>query len=127
MASACPLPARQTRPLDDDAAWLDLSDGANDVVATAYLPRASGFGVMLTSHAAVSSATIRRLAPEGRFDAPEATGGISDSQGRTPYVLFAPPDETTGRPASMPSPSPGPMRPARTRAPGTWSSRPGAG
>ena len=93
-----PLPARQTSPLDDDAAWLDLSDGANDVVATAYLPRASGLGVMLTPHAAVSSATIQRLAPEGPFDAPEATGGISESQGRTPYVLFAAPDETTWAP-----------------------------
>lgn len=93
-----PLPARQTSPLDDDAAWLDLSDGANDVVATAYLPRASGLGVMLTPHAAVSSATIQRLAPEGGFDAPEATGGISESQGRTPYVLFAAPDETTWAP-----------------------------
>ena len=84
------LPARETRPLDDDAAWRDLSEGANDVVATAYLPRASGLGVMLTSHAAVSSATIQRLAPEVPFDAPEATGGISESHGRTPYVLFTP-------------------------------------
>jgi hypothetical protein len=91
------LPARQTRPLDDDAAWLDLSDGAKDVVATAYLPRASGLGVMLTSHAAVSSATIQRLAP-GPFDAPEATGGISESQGRTPYVLFRAPAEKTWAP-----------------------------
>jgi hypothetical protein len=92
------LPARQTRPLDDDAAWLDLSGGANDVVATAYLPGASGLGVMLTSHAAVSSAMIRRLAPEGRFIGPEATGGISGSQGRTPYVLFAPPDDAVWTP-----------------------------
>jgi hypothetical protein len=93
-----PLPARQTGQLDDDAAWLDLSDGANDVIATAYLPRASGLGVMLTSHAAVSSATIQRLAPEARFDAPEAIGGISESQGGTPYVLFAAPDGTTWTP-----------------------------
>ena len=92
------LPARETRPLDDDAAWRDLSEGANDVVATAYLPHASGLGVMLTSHAAVSSATIQRLAPEVPFDAPEATGGISESHGRTPYVLFTPADETTWAP-----------------------------
>lgn len=86
------LPARQTHPLDDDAAWLDLNDGENDVVATAYEPRASGLGVMLTSHASVSSAVITRLAPEGRFSAPEATGGLSAIRGRTPYVLFAAPD-----------------------------------
>jgi hypothetical protein len=87
------LPARETRPLDDDAAWLDLSDGANDVVATAYLPNASGLGVMLTEHAAISDALIRRLAPEDGFIAPDPTGGISESHGRTPYVLFAPPDD----------------------------------
>jgi hypothetical protein len=92
------LPARQTRPLDADAAWLDLSDRANDVVATAFLPHASGLGVMLTSHAAVASAMIQRLAPEGSFEAPEASGGLSESQGRTPYVLFAPPGETTWAP-----------------------------
>ena len=116
------LPARETRPLDDDAAWRDLSESANDVVATAYLPRASGLGVMLTSHAAVSSATIHgsprrsrstpRRPPAG---SPKATVGrrtcCSPRRTRRP-----------GRRVSMPSPSRGPTRPAPTRAPGTWSS-----
>ena len=92
------LPATQTDPLDANAAWLDLVDRPNDVVATAYLPRASGLGVMLTSHVAISSATIRRLAPEGGFIAPEASGGVSDRHGRTPYVVFPAPDDAVWTP-----------------------------
>jgi hypothetical protein len=87
------LPARQTRSLGNDEAWQDLTRAQNDVVATAYLPRATGLGVMLTSHAAVAWATIRRLAPDASFVAPQAFGGISGSQGRTPYVLFAAPGD----------------------------------
>jgi hypothetical protein len=86
------LPARQTGTLDDDEAWLDLATSPNEVVATAYLPRATGLGVMLTSHAAVAWATIRRLAPDAFFVAPKAFGGITESR-RTPYVLFAAPGD----------------------------------
>jgi len=87
------LLARQTRMLDDDEAWLDVDRSPNDVVATAYLPHATGLGVMLTPHAAVARATIAQLAPDAAFVAPKAFGGISEAQGRTPYVLFAAPDD----------------------------------
>ena len=46
---------------------------------------------MLTSHAAVEAASIRRLTPEPLTDPPEASGGISNLRGRTPYVVFPAP------------------------------------
>ena len=92
------LPATQTRPLDDDAAWLDLGDRANDVVATAYLPRASGLGVMLTSHAAVSSATIRRLAPEARSTPRRPPAGSPKATAGRRTCCSPAPDETIWAP-----------------------------
>ena len=59
-------------------------------VAVAHLPRATGIGVMFTEHAVVSSATIRRLAPDGLADAAPAFGGVSSLHGRTPYLVFTP-------------------------------------
>jgi len=47
----------------------------------------------LTSHAAVESASIRRLSPEPLSDPPDATGGISNLRGRTPYVVFPAPGD----------------------------------
>jgi len=46
---------------------------------------------MLTSHAAVEASSIVRLAPEPLTNAPTATGGISNTQGRTPFVMFEAP------------------------------------
>ena len=66
------------------------TDGST--VATSYLPRATGLGVMLTSHAAVGASSIRRLAPEPLAESPEAFGGISNMRGRTPFVVFPAPD-----------------------------------
>lgn len=83
-----PLAAVEHEPLAEDVAWLDLAR-TDGLVASAYLPRATGLGVMLSPHAFVQTAIIRRLTPDLPFEAPPATGGISDSQGRTPYVLFA--------------------------------------
>jgi len=81
------IPSRQTEPLDEAQAWDDVS------VMAAYLPRATGLGVMLTSHAAVEAASIRRLSPEPLSDPPDATGGISNLRGRTPYVVFPAPGD----------------------------------
>jgi hypothetical protein len=89
---AVSIPARESTPLGEAGAWRDLAAAGDSAVAAIYLPRATGLGVMLTSHAAVREATIRRLAPEPLSDPPRASGGISEAQGRTPYVVFAAPD-----------------------------------
>lgn len=93
-----PVAAPASRSLDEDSAWVDLARTGGDIVKTAYLPRATGLGVMLTSHAFVETATINRLAPDGRFQAPPSQGGISLIEGRTPYVLFAAPGGGVWRP-----------------------------
>ena len=62
------------------------------MVAAAYVPRATGLGVMLTNHATVQLAIVRRIAPDSRFLAAPVLGGISETRGRTPWVAFAPRD-----------------------------------
>ncbi len=89
--AAVPLAARQSPPLGEAQAWGDEVFADGSIVATTYLPRATGLGVMLTSHAAVSDASIRRLAPDPLPDPPAAAGGISDAHGRTPFIVFAAP------------------------------------
>ncbi|MDO8483349.1 MAG: hypothetical protein Q7S35_00200 [Candidatus Limnocylindrales bacterium] len=88
-----PFAAATGASLEEAEAWLEVLRGTETpprpVVATAYLPRATGIGVMLTSHANVGLASLRRLAPDADFDPPPMLGGISGSQGRTPYVVFA--------------------------------------
>ena len=86
------LPAPEAGPLDEDAAWRDVVRAGGDVVATAYLPRATGLGVMLTPNAVVERATLDRIAPKGPFTAPRAQSGISESKNQTPDVYFAAPD-----------------------------------
>jgi len=91
-----PLAATPGPTLDEATAWLRAAAPAGrtsgPTVARAYLPLATGLGVMLTSHARVGSATIRRLAPDARFDAGPVLGGLSRIEGRTPYLVFAPRD-----------------------------------
>ena len=91
-----PLDVGPDRPLDEADAWLASvappAEGAAPVVATAVLPRATGLGVMLTAHASVQLAVLRRLAPGPLVPAPPARGGISNIEGRTPYVVFRAPD-----------------------------------
>ena len=91
-----PLAATPGPLLDEVTAWLRAAGPAGrtsgPTVARAYLPLATGLGVMLTSHARVESATIRRLAPDARFDAGQILGGLSRIEGRTPYLVFAPRD-----------------------------------
>jgi hypothetical protein len=86
------IPARESQPLEEAQAWGDEVFADGSIVATTYLPRATGLGVMLTSHAAVEAASIHRLAPDPLSNPPPASGGISDAQGRTPFIVFAAPD-----------------------------------
>ncbi|HEX6867386.1 MAG TPA: hypothetical protein VF119_01210 [Candidatus Limnocylindrales bacterium] len=90
---AVSIPARESEALGEMQAWNDIVVAGGSSVASAYLPRATGLGVMLTSHAAVAAASIQRLAPDPLWDAPEATGGISNMRGRTPFVVFPAPDD----------------------------------
>jgi hypothetical protein len=88
------IPAQPFRPLDNDEAWHDLTNGGVGVVGSVYFPRASGLGVMLPSGARVDTAELRRLAPETNFTAPTPIRGNSDRRGRSPFVMFeAPPGE----------------------------------
>ena len=87
------LPATVGPTLDEDGEWraqLRQSGDETPNVAVAQLPRATGIGVMFTEHAVVSSATIRRLAPDSLADDAPAFGGVSSLHGRTPYLVFTP-------------------------------------
>jgi hypothetical protein len=89
-----PLGTQPSELMSDEEAWRTVIAGAGGLgrtaVATAYLPRATGLGVMLTNHAGVRLAIVRRIAPDARFLAAPVLGGISETQGRTPWVAFAP-------------------------------------
>jgi hypothetical protein len=92
---AVPLATRTGALMTEEEEWrrVHAEDQAGlgaSVVASAHLPRATGLGVMLTSHAGVRLAIVRRIAPDARFSAAPMLGGISESQGRTPWVAFAP-------------------------------------
>ena len=89
-AVSIPAPSRSRSASHRRGATLAVAGGSS--VASAYLPRATGLGVMLTSHAAVGTASIRRLAPDPLPDPPAASGGISNMRGRTPFVVFQAPD-----------------------------------
>ena len=82
-----PLGAEPYRLLAEDEAWLDVAR-TGGVVASVFLPRASGLGVVLPSNASIEVAIMRRLAPDTRFDAPPAQRGRSDRHGRPSFVLF---------------------------------------
>ena len=88
-----PIGSRSVRPLSELAAWtasLTADRLKPGPVFSAYLPRATGIGALLTPHADIESAELRRVAP-GPLDAgPLMIGGISSWQGGTPYVVFTP-------------------------------------
>jgi hypothetical protein len=92
---AVSLPVAQSRPLDELDAW-DATRAepvaGTPAVVTAFLPRATGLGVMLTSHASVELALLSRLAPTPLVPVPPVRGGLSEAQGRTPYIVFDGPD-----------------------------------
>ena len=87
------LHVASSRPLDEMDAWaatLGSPDrGPARTVATVFLPRATGLGVMLTPHASVRLAVLRRLAPSPLVPVPPTIRGISGPAGETPYVVFA--------------------------------------
>ena len=85
-----PLAAEIGRPLDEVDAWLATKgEGPSaPTVAAAYLPRATGLGVMLTTRASVQLAVLSRLAPTPLYPVPPARGGISSTQGQVPFILF---------------------------------------
>lgn len=90
-----PLPAAAGRSLGEAAAWLEVTPirarTSPVIVAEAYLPRATGLGVMLTSHAAIRGATVRRLAPDAGLPAQPMLGGVSYTHGGTPWLVFLAP------------------------------------
>lgn len=92
--TAIPLVAQPSELMSDEQAWRTLIGEAGGqgptTVAAAYVPRATGLGVMLTNHATVQLAIVRRIAPDARFLAAPVLGGISETRGRTPWVAFAP-------------------------------------
>jgi hypothetical protein len=96
---AVSLPATPDPPLDEVDAWeaTEPTPGARaaPAVATAFMPRATGLGVVLTSHGSVELADLSRLAPTPLVPVPPVRRGISDSRGGTPYVIFEGPQ---GRP-----------------------------
>ena len=89
-----PLAAQPMALMSEEVAWRTAIARAGPigrpVVATAYLLRATGLGVMLTNHASIQLAGVRRIAPDARFQASPMVGGISNTQGGTPWVAFAP-------------------------------------
>jgi hypothetical protein len=94
--TAISLVAQPTELMSDEQSWRTLIGEAGGqgptTVAAAYVPRATGLGVMLTNHAALQLAIVRRIAPDARFLAAPMLGGISETRGRTPWVAFAPRD-----------------------------------
>jgi hypothetical protein len=90
--SAVPLGAIPHRRLDRRAAWLDVTTSRDPVIASAYLPRTTGLGVMLASGDDITASRIRRLAPDGPFRAPGPINGMSDRIGNKLFVLFPAPD-----------------------------------
>ena len=90
------LDVADSRPLDEADAWvatlLPRGGRAARTVATVFQPRATGLGVMLTQHASVRLAVLRRLAPSPLVPVPPTISGISGPVGETPYVVFAAPD-----------------------------------
>jgi hypothetical protein len=93
---AISLVAQPSALMSDEQAWRSLIGEAGGqgptTVAAAYVPRATGLGVMLTNHAMVQTAVVHRIAPDAAFLAAPMLGGISQMRGRTPWVAFAPRD-----------------------------------
>jgi hypothetical protein len=89
---AVSVPVALTRPLDEASAWVARIDppstSAIPEVVSAFLPRATGLGVMLLPNVDVQLALLSRLAPAPLIPVPPVQNGLSEPKGRTPYVVF---------------------------------------
>ncbi|MBA3235601.1 MAG: hypothetical protein H0T59_06375 [Chloroflexi bacterium] len=119
-----PIASRSARPLSELEAWT-ASTRADRLrpgpVYAAYLPRATGIGALLTPHADVESAELRRIAPGALDEGPLMFGGISAWQGGTPFIVFAPAAEEPGQRVCTSSACAGRTIDGSTTRPGTWS------
>jgi hypothetical protein len=92
-----PLAVTPRANLAEATAWLEGMGhdvgATRPTVARIYAPRATGIGAMLTSHATVRSATVRRLSPDARLEVHPMLGGISNIHGWTPWVALAAPGD----------------------------------
>lgn len=90
------LDVADSRPLDEADAWVATlgprAGSAARTITSVFLPRATGLGVMLTPHASVRLAVLRRLAPSPLVPVPPTIRGVAGPAGETPYVVFAAPD-----------------------------------
>lgn len=90
-----PLDVMPVDSFDETDAWeaslAALQVAERPMVARLYLPRATGFGVMLPSHARIQSAEIRRLAPDDVLADAVVHGGVSSNHGGSPWIGFAAP------------------------------------
>ncbi len=70
---ALSLEADEGPALTEAAAWLNVDPGtgraARSFVASAYMPRATGLGVVLAAGSLIKDVTLDRLAPDSRFQA----------------------------------------------------------
>ncbi|MEA2609092.1 MAG: hypothetical protein QOJ75_1335 [Chloroflexota bacterium] len=71
--AAVMLPADEGPGLTEAGAWLNVDPGTGraprSYVATAFLPRATGLGVVLAAGSLIKDATVGRLAPDSAFQA----------------------------------------------------------
>ena len=84
-------------PLDAAGAWLNVDPGTGraprSFVASAFLPRATGLGVMLPPGSVVRAASLMRLAPEPFGEPLDPLGPRPGYAERQDFVLFGPPSE----------------------------------
>ena len=89
---AVSVPVALTRPLDEASAWVARIDPppttAIPEVVSAFLPRATGLGVMLPPNVDIQLAVLSRLAPAPLIPVPPVHNGLSEPKGRSPYVVF---------------------------------------
>jgi hypothetical protein len=81
--------------ITDAEAWL-----GDERVATAWLPSATGLGVLLPAGTRDPSGVIRRLAPDPIFAGPVGRAGVrfGAANARTPYVVFDAPEASRFEP-----------------------------
>lgn len=102
LQSAFSVLTSATSALDEAAAWLDVDPETSDrtpvsSVARAYVPDATGLGVVLPADATIRTAWIRRVAPSGDATAIVSQSSIGSSAAGS-YVVFSLVDGAVLRP-----------------------------